>query len=98
MNEITSEQAECIHKVEQRLMERLISDLRQLEFEDWYQFVAERFGTNDPDVKELLVILKDKDTQYYVCGGWECEVPFNALEIIALIDVPKGYENVKRYY
>lgn len=47
---------------------------------------------------ELLVVAKFDEKQYEVCGAWEAGIDPEDCEIIQLIDVPKGFENLTFYY
>ena len=64
---------------------------------------------NDEDVKpgdhcwalangELLVVMKDDEGTYQVCGAWECGIRLDELELLEIIPRPKGREETKLYY
>jgi len=48
--------------------------------------------------EKLLVVLKIEAQEYNVCGEWECSIDADKLEILQIIDKPKGYKNTGLYY
>jgi hypothetical protein len=51
--------------------------------------------------EELVIALKTTDGEindYQLCGDWECGCPSKWLDIISIIDKPKGYENTTLSY
>ena len=46
----------------------------------------------------LMVLLKLGDDSFYVCGPWDGEIDPNQIEIISIIDKPKGHLNRINYY
>lgn len=47
---------------------------------------------------DLLVVLKDEEGRYQVCGAWECGIPVDELELLEVIPRPQGFEALRLYY
>jgi hypothetical protein len=47
---------------------------------------------------QLVMMMKDEEGYYYVCGGWECSIPENSIEVIEIVHLPKGYTVNQLYY
>jgi hypothetical protein len=50
---------------------------------------------------ELVIALKTTDGEindYELCGDWECGCPAKDLDIISIIEKPKGYASTKLSY
>lgn len=50
------------------------------------------------EVNQLLIVMKNGNGNYYVCGDWEDEIEPNDIEIIKIIPKPQGFENYALYY
>jgi len=58
-DEITLEQGVRLDRVDSKIMDRLISTIKELAYDDLYEVAADWMGTNDPDVEELHTILTE---------------------------------------
>lgn len=47
---------------------------------------------------KLVVVLKDEDEGYEVCGAWECGTSAKSLTLLEIINKPKNYDETKLYY
>ena len=47
--------------------------------------------------KTLLMVAKQDNIRYEVCGPWECGINPEHCKILKLVDPPKGFENTELY-
>ena len=47
---------------------------------------------------KLVMMMKNKEGKYYVCGGWECPIRENDFEVIQEVPLPKNYSPDQLYY
>jgi len=47
---------------------------------------------------KLVMMMKDKEGDYYVCGGWECPIRENYFQIIETVSLPTNYTAENLYY
>jgi hypothetical protein len=48
--------------------------------------------------EKLLIVLKTNTESFEVCGAWGCGVDSDRLQIISVINAPKGFEKTRLYY
>ncbi len=47
---------------------------------------------------QLIVVMKVELGSYVVCGGWECTINYEDLDLLELIKLPLGRERNTLYY
>ena len=47
---------------------------------------------------KLMVVLKEEDGYFQVCGAWECGIGIDNIELISIIERPELHENTELYY